>query len=288
MDTIRNDIQKTDLADATKKTLISRVQRLMEVEPFPKSIVKKVVPSITANQGSQLTYMQSIMSLSRISPTFKEMVTQKQLRDILKESEKLKEKESERRAKGEKRENDIEWEDLLQCEDKFPLGSEARLIYLLYTMLPPLRADYTPMQIVDSADDATDENMNYYVRTKKPFMLINAYKTSSKYGQQRLDIPKDLADAIPKNQTYLFEFNGNPMEANTLSKKVVRAFKRYCDLHISINTLRRSYAKWTMTLSKDEQIDAALAQGHSLSVHKEYSRRGKETNDAETSKHETD
>lgn len=30
----------------------------------------------------------------------------------------------------------------------------------------------------------------------------------------------------------------------------------------------------TMTLSKEEQIEAALALGHSLSVHREYARRG--------------
>ena len=280
MEKVKTEIMATELADATKKTLVSRLARLMATDPFPKSIVKKVIPSITANQSSQLAYLQSVMSLSRISSDFKTMVTQKQLRDILKESEKLKEKETERREKGEKRENDIDWEDVKKCKNKFPVGSEERLIYLLYTELPPLRADFTPMQIVKSVDDALDENMNYYVREKKPFMLINSYKTASKYGQQRLDVTKELADAIPKNQTYLFEFNGEAMAANTLSKKVVRAFEKYCDLHISINTLRRSYAKMTMGLTKDEQIDAALAQGHSLSVHKEYSRRGKEKTDA--------
>jgi hypothetical protein len=277
---IRDSIMATDLADATKKTLISRVTRLMDTDPFPKSLVKKVVPSITANDSSQLAYFQSIMSLSRISPTFKDLVTQKQLREVLKQSEILKEKETERRGNGETRENDIEWEHIKKCKDKFPVGTEARLVYLLYTELPPLRADYTPMEIVDNVDDAVDEDMNYYVRGKKPFMLINAYKTASKYGQQRLDVTPELAAAIPKNQKYLFEFNGGPMSANTLSKKVVRAFKTYCDLHISINTLRRSYAKMTMSLSKDEQIDAAMIQGHSLSVHKEYSRRGKEKTDA--------
>lgn len=276
MEEVRKSITETDLAEATKKTLFSRLSRLMETEPFPKSIVKKVIPSITANQSSQLAYLQSVMSLSRISEDFKKMVTPKQLRDILKESEKLKEVESERREKGEKRDNDIDWNDVKKCKDKFPVGSEERLIYLLYTEFPPLRADYTPMQIVDSVDDATDENMNYYVKAKKPFMLINAYKTSSKYGQQRLDVTPELAKAIPKNQKFLFEFNGEPMTGNTLSKKVARAFKRYCDIHVTINTLRRSYAKMSMSLSKDEQIDAALAQGHSLSVHKEYSRRGEE------------
>lgn len=281
MEKVKSEIMATELADATKKTLVSRLVRLTNTDPFPKSIVKKVIPSITANESSQLAYLQSVMSLSRISSDFKSMVTQKQLRDVLKEAEKLKEKETERREKGVKRENDIDWDDVKKCKDKFPVGSEERLIYLLYTELPPLRADFTPMEIIKSVDDATDENMNYYVREKKPFMLINSYKTASKYGQQRLDVTKELADAIPKNQKFLFEFNGDPLAPNTLSKKVVRAFKKYCDLHVSINTLRRSYAKMTMGLTKDEQIDAALAQGHSLSVHKEYSRRGKEK-DAKT------
>ena len=272
---VKTDIREADnLADATKRTLVSRVNRLYSSEPFPKSILSKVIPSITAKDSSKLAYMQSIMSLSRISESFKKEVGAKQLRDILKASELLKEKEGERRSNGEKREDDIDWDDVKKCKDKFPLGTEARLIYLLYTTLPPVRADYTPMEIVDDAKDANDEKMNYYVRGKKPYILLNAYKTSAKYGQQRLDVSKELADAIPRDQKYLFEFQNEPMSPNTLSKKVVRAFKKYCDIHVTINTLRRSYAKMTMGLSKDEQIDAALAQGHSLSVHKEYSRRG--------------
>jgi hypothetical protein len=272
---VKTDIREAaNLADATKRTLDSRVNRLYSSEPFPKSILSKVIPSITAKDSSKLAYMQSIMSLSRISESFKKEVGAKQLRDILKASELLKEKEGERRSTGEKRDDDIDWDDVKKCKDKFPLGTEARLIYLLYTTLPPVRADYTPMQIVDDAKDANDQKMNYYVRGKTPYILLNAYKTSSKYGQQRLDVSKELADAIPRDQTYLFEFQNEPMSPNTLSKKVVRAFKKYCDIHVTINTLRRSYAKMTMGLSKDEQIDAALAQGHSLSVHKEYSRRG--------------
>lgn len=281
-DQVKDDIRAAgNLADATKKTLESRVNRLFSTDPFPKQILKKVIPSITGNQSSQLAYMQSVMSLSRISESFKKAVGAKQLRDILKESELIKEKENERREKGEKRDDDIDWDDVKKCKDKFPIGSEARLIYLLYTTLPPVRADYTPMEIVNSAKDANDDKMNYYVRANKPYILLNVYKTASKYGQQRLDVSKELADAIPRDQKYMFEFDGEPMQPNTLSKKVVRAFKRYCDIHVTINTLRRSYAKMTMGLSKEEQIEAAIAQGHSLSVHKEYSRRGNKDDDAE-------
>lgn len=282
MDTVKSEIEKSGLADATKKTLYSRINRLYETEPFPKQLVKKVVPGITANKSSQLAYFQSILSIARISGVFKDAITQKQVREVLKESEKLKDEESERRDKGEERENDLSWQEVKDCKEKFPKGTEARLIYLLYTELPPLRADFTPMEIVDKQSQATDENMNYYVKAKKPYMLIRVYKTASKYGEQRLDVTQELADAIPMNQKFLFEFDGEPMQPNTLSKKVVRAFKKYCDLHITINTLRRAYAKHTMSMSKDEQIEKALEMGHSLSVHKEYSRRGKEENKNET------
>ena len=275
-DKVKEDIENSSLAKATKKTLISRVNRLYETEPFPKSLIKKVIPGITANKSSQLAYLSACLSLSKLSDTFKTTISQKQIRDILKEVEKLKESETERRSKGEERENDISWDDIKKCKDKFPKGSEARLLYLLYTELPPLRSDFTPMKIIDSKEEATEDDMNYYVKSKNPYMLIRAYKTASKYGEQRLDVSKILADAIPVNQQYVFEFDGNPIEANTLSKKVVRAFQKYCNEHITINTLRRSYAKYTLSLPKDEQIEKALEMGHSLSVHKEYARRGDE------------
>ncbi len=281
MEDIKKDIENSSLADYTKRTLKSRVNRLFETEPFPKNIIKKVIPNITANKSSQLAYLQSVLSLSRISEDFKQMVTQKQVRDIMKASESLKEEVNEKRSNGELRDNDISWKEVKACKEKFPKGTEARLIYLLYTELPPLRADFTPMQIVSSADQTTDENMNYFVNTSKPYMLIRVYKTSGKYGEQRLDVTKELADAIPKNQTFLFEFDGQPMQPNTLTKKVIRSFKKYCNLHITINTLRRAYASHTMTLSKDEQIEAALDMGHSLSVHREYSRRGSKSPEKE-------
>lgn len=275
MDKVKEDIEKSTLAKATKKTLVSRVNRLYGTSPFPKSIVKKVIPSITANVSSQLAYLTASLSLARISETFKNAITQKQVRDILKEVEKVKESENERRANGEERENDISWDEIKKCKEKFPKGTEARMIYLLYTELPPMRADFTPMQIVESKEEATEDDMNYYVKDKGgDYMLIRAYKTAKKYGEQRLDVSKELADSIPKNQTYLFEFDNEPMQPNTLSKKVVRAFQKYCDSHITINTLRRAYAKYTMSLPKEEQIEKALEMGHSLSVHKEYARRG--------------
>ena len=274
-DAIKEDIRAAShLAEATKKTLESRVNRFYTTETFPKHIIKRVIPSITANESSKLAYLQSILSISRISEPFKKAVGAKQLRDVLKEAELLKEREMERRDKGERRPNDIDWGHILMLNLKFPIGSEARLVYLLYTCLPPVRADYTPMEIVESPRQANDPQMNYYVRARKPYILLNVYKTAGKYGQQRLEVPSVLAEAIPVGQRYMFEFNGHPMTANTLSKKVVRAFQRYTGLHVSINTLRRSYALMTMKLSKDAQVDAAITQGHSLSVHKEYSMRG--------------
>lgn len=274
METIFDQIDSSeDVGEETKKTLKSRLRTLAKAKGFPKQL-KRAINATTDQNAMRLNYAHAVLSVYRKSSEFERLIGDKQRKEMLLYAEALKDDERSRRNKGEKRETDIEWKDLLACEDKFPKTGEARLVFLLYTQLPPVRADYTPMLIVDSKEDADDEDLNYYVREKKPYILLNQYKTSGKYGQQRFDVPKKLADAVPTDQEWMFQTGDDPITASALSKKVSRYFAKYCGKKLTINTLRRSYAAYTMTLSKEEQIEAALALGHSLSVHREYARRG--------------
>jgi len=273
-DRIVKDIEEAEgVGEETKRTLKSRLRKLEAQPEFPKDVIKAVEKASDVKSG-RLALFHSVLSLVRKSDTFAKMVGENQRQKVLREAELLKDEETERRAKGEKRENDLEWKDVLKCEEKVPKNTEDYLVYLLYTSIPPVRADFTPCLIVQNESDADDPDFNYYVR-KGRFVLLNVYKTASKYGQQRLDVPKKLADAIPTNQEWLFQVGDDPITPNALAKKVSRVFKRYCGVNVTINTLRRAYAAHTMTLSKEEQIEAAMKLGHSLSVHREYARRGK-------------
>ena len=277
LDAVRRDVSAAShLAAATRKTLLCRLQRLTLEPSFPRGLSSKVIPAITSHAATRLALMNATLSITRLSEPFRRAVGSEQIRSLFKESEVLREIENERRARGELRATDIEWEKVLELKSRFPLGSEARLLFLLYTVFPPLRADFSPMKIVDDEEQADgDRSFNYLVRSTPLIVILNEYKTAGKYGQQRLQVDcAELAALIPNDQEWLFESGGRPVLATTLSKKVVRAFAKHTGMHVTINTLRRSFARHSMSLSQDEMVDAALTQGHSLSVHREYSRRG--------------
>lgn len=271
VDQVRADIESaTHLSASTRVTLQSRTKRLFETAPFPKKVVAKVLPQISERESTQLAYLQAILSIMKLSPTFRTLVGDSQRRSVLREAEVLKDKELQRRESGETRSSDLTWDEVLDCESHFPLGSEALLLHRLYTHLPTVRSDFTPLKIVQTRDQVTDSNMNYFVVDDDPVFVLQEYKTSGRYGRQEFPLPDSILELLPDDRDYLFEASpGVPILANTLSKKIVRAYERYCGKHVTINVLRRAYAS-----STKGSVDDAIAQGHSVNTHKQYAARG--------------
>jgi len=281
METIYEDIASAShLSAVTRYNLRQSVKRLFSVRPFPKKIVLKVVPQISEKESTQMTLYGRILSVMKLSPTFRSLVTEAQRKSILREFEILKDQESKRRAEGATRPNDILWEDLLACEKKFPPKSEAMLIHRLYTDLPAVRNDFTPVRIVQSMADTKDTQLNYFVidPDNENMFILNVYKTNKRYGQQVFFLPDSIVSLVPTHQEYLFQTAmGGPVQPNTLSKKVARAYKRFCGLEININAIRRSYAFHTLKTrwsGDTPPVDEAIAQGHSLATHRTYAARG--------------
>jgi hypothetical protein len=274
LDQTTSDIDSANhLSIVTRHNLKSKVKRLFETKPFPKKISSKVLDQIVQKDSSRLAYLTAILSVMKVSPSFRALVGDSQRMTISREVVILKDKEEERKTIGETRKSDIAWEDLLKCE--FPAGSEALLLHKLYTELPTMRADYTPVEIVKSKAQVVDDDMNYIVLGKKPVFILRSYKTAKTYGEQTFPIPQSVVDLLPRDQKYLFESApGVPILANTLSKKITRAYERYCKIPMNINALRRSYSEHTSSLGPEERLDAAIAQGHSLSQHRQYAARG--------------
>jgi len=275
-DDIYSDIDSAShLSEVTRKSMKTSLRRLFETRPFPSGIVKRVVPSISSNDSTKMTYYARILSAMKLSPSFRALITEEQRREIKRQFEVLKDREFQRRQKGETRPTDIAWQDLLACEKNFPPRSEAMLIHRLYTMLPAMRSDYTPVRIVLSMDDTTDTSENYIVLGERPVFMLNVYKTQGKYGQQVFPLPPEIVSLVPTNRDYLFEGSpGRPAKPNTLSKKVQRAYETFCGIHLNINAIRRSFAAHTMTLSEEDMYDQAIGSGHSLTTHRMYAARG--------------
>jgi hypothetical protein len=278
VDTIYADIDSsTHLAQMTRDTHKHRLKRLFETPPFPKKILTKVIPQLTEKDTTRLNLMQTILSVMKLSPTFRQLISEPQRKNIFRESEVLKAQQLEKRNSGETRDDDISWEDLLACESSFPPKSEAMLIHRLYTHLPTVRADFTPLKIVKTKKEAAlDTSINYFVLDKKkPIFILNEYKTAARFGQQIFPLPQSIVDLVPSNQDYLFEGStpGQPVLPNTLVQKVIRSYSKYCNRKVTINTLRRAYALHTKA-ENGADVDAAISQGHSVTTHGQYAARG--------------
>jgi len=185
----------------------------------------------------------------------------------------LKDKEMKRREEEKRRDTDVSWDYLESLEPVFlEMGGDKQLLYRLY-VLPGsgtcCRNDFARMRLVDTLEEATDPNMNYYIRTLNRF-IFREYKTASKFGQIEVDAPMELVRYIPENQDFMFELGGEPMTESALSKKCVRMFHDACKKHITLTSIRRSYANKMRNLPDGERRLKAMQMMHSSKVNSMY------------------
>jgi hypothetical protein len=132
-----------------------------------------------------------------------------------------------------------DWNDILALDVKAntELSKEDYLIYSLYTVLPPVRADYCNMLF---SATPLDENTNY-ISTAQPkwYFVFNQYKTSKTYGQITTPIPEPIKTLL---EPYLPQ-GICKMSENALTKRVISIFKRLGMPGMSITLLRHSYIK---------------------------------------------
>ena len=274
---VLEELEKSDLAQATKRTYVSRVNSLWKIPDWnkdPIDSVEKMNPS--NNLNTEVNCTSQILALTKVSKTFKKMIDDDDMTDLRLLYDKLMtaQKQIDR---SEERENDLTWNYILSLADnleKKNITGDDRLIYHLYVkpgtgFIP--RLDYADMKIVDTMEDAEDdESVNYYVKDDKKF-IFNQYKTKERYGTQKVKISKELDKLLPKHQEWMFEQGGRALTDNALGKKLSRAFYRLSDgKKISVVTLRRAYASFIKDLPDDERRKIALQMGHSSSTNSQY------------------
>jgi len=121
----------------------------------------------------------------------------------------------------EKRRNEI-YEDILKFKNPKTVTPEQFQTYLnyvvlsLYTILPPRRnQDYLNMKVVSKWNPEMPTDVNYLdlAASGTPTKFVfNKYKTAKKHGQQIVEIPKELADAL------LMYLRHNPLRPTTRRK----------------------------------------------------------------------
>ena len=180
-------------------------------------------------------------------------------------------------------ENWLEWPDILKAREAARLSAcdfltqQDYVILCLYTHHVPVRLDYSPMAVVYEETPDQRGNRLLVLPTGLTF-IIEDYKTSRKYGVQRIPVSKELAlillDWLEVNQSgwLLIDSKGGPMTETNLGIRISAILKRHTGKAASLNIIRHSCVSWVRRKEKPVKETAAVAKGmlHSIGMNTMY------------------
>ena len=150
----------------------------------------------------------------------------------------------------------VNWEDVLSAHQKLkrcvetnknPLDYLDYVLLSLYTLVPPIRADWSPV-IITTRMEGLEPKRNYLVVGEdKVSFVLQDYKTVASGGIRCIELPKSLEDIIRwwltmETSGYLFsDARNQPRSSEWLSKEVRNMMKRRTGKPAGINILRHSY-----------------------------------------------
>lgn len=163
----------------------------------------------------------------------------------------------------------------LTAKDKALLQSY--ILFNIYTRLP-MRNDLAGMEAINKRvynklSEEDKKEKNYLVINKNNmFMVLNNYKTSAKYKELDIDIPKDLEKLLRlyirvNGMGVLFKSStGKPLSRNALSQLLLKETKKRMGKSISTTMLRKIYLSSKYGKVKEEMEADAKIMGHSTGV----------------------
>mgnify|MGYP003122242410 FL=1 len=163
----------------------------------------------------------------------------------------------------------------LTAKDKMLL--QIYIIFQIHVRLP-MRNDVAEMEAITKRayNKLSLENKkakNYLVVEKgKMFMVLNKFKTSSKYEELRFDVPKDLERLLRSylkinGMGVLFKSStGKTLSRNQISQLLIKYSKRYIGKSISTTMLRKIVLSDKFGELKKEQEKMASITGHSVAT----------------------
>ena len=184
------------------------------------------------------------------------------------------------------KEKQIKKKEDLTAKDKALL--QVYIIFNIYTRIP-LRNDISEMEVINKRaynklSETEKKEKNYLVINKNSmFFVLNKFKTSSKYEELKIDIPKDLEKLLRiyiriNGMGVLFKSStGKPLSRNALSQLLIKTSKKYMGKSIYTTMLRKIYLSSKYSKVKEEMEKDAEAMGHSVGMQQAvYVKKGQE------------
>jgi len=172
----------------------------------------------------------------------------------------------------------VEWKDVIdvhrKAKEAFGSANPRYILYCLYTLQPPVRADYCGMRMIYDVEELLkSKDINYcYHDEQNTIFNFAEYKTSKSYGTVTFKAPEELHQVL---KPYLA---GRPKElvpyksVPSLCTAVKSIFQRLCKKAVNITCLRRAYI--TDFLSNPQRItqreEIARRMLHSRELQERY------------------
>ena len=164
---------------------------------------------------------------------------------------------------------------LKKKEDLTAKDKNLIMVYTLYNIYIrlPLRNDLAGMEVINKrvynklSEEQKQQNNYLVINKNSMYMVLNQYKTSSKYKELNIDIPKDLERLLRQyirinGMGVLFKSStGKPLTRNALSQLLLKTSNKYMNKSISTTMLRKiylssKYGDMVEELKKDTKIMA--------------------------------
>tara|TARA_R110001632_G_scaffold233129_1_gene376971 strand:- start:18755 stop:19729 length:975 start_codon:yes stop_codon:yes gene_type:complete len=154
------------------------------------------------------------------------------------------------------------------------------ILFNIYTRLP-MRNDVSGMTITTKriynklTEDQKKDNNYLVIEKNKMFFVLNQFKTSAKYKELDIDIPKDLekllrfyikVNDLSNGDTLFTSTTGKPLSRNALSQLFIKTSQKYMSKNISTTMLRKIVLSDKFADVKKEQEDMAEVTGHSVAT----------------------
>ena len=157
--------------------------------------------------------------------------------------------------------------------------TEEKLIYGLYTLLPPRRLEYAGVVLItEGVKYKMKDNTNYLIMKKRtPDRFVwNNYKTSNTFGRIEVEIPEELKSLllsyIKENKLKTHDAILNYKKANFV-RIITNIFNKiYEDANITVRWIRISYATYlnSLNISNNEREKIAIKMGHGVVQSSKY------------------
>lgn len=172
----------------------------------------------------------------------------------------------------------LSFEQIMDIREQLPIGSIERLLISMYTLIPPVRADYFALHIIHDDQEPVEPN---YLRIRHGEMdtVLRDFKTAKTYHDIRNTLPTPLALEIQASllacpREFLFvNAHGRPHTRNSFTLWTRRILTRVLQTDFTLVFFRHAFATHYVTHHNPTDLDISdisKKMGHSAEMFRAY------------------